>query len=170
MRTALATACMFACALTGAQEKDKAAEKYESKEGKYAIQFPGKPAKSTKKAGGVDLQIAMVQKGLGGFAVIHTDLPPEAVKVAKPKELLDGGQQKGLVESFKAKVTSAKDFEFGKQKYPARELVAEKDQLHLRVHIILADNRLYQVLVVGPKDLTASKEADAFFKSFDIAK
>jgi hypothetical protein len=168
MRTALAIVCMFACALISAQ--DKASEKFESKEGKYLVQFPGKPAKSTKKAGGVDLQIAMVQKGQGGFAVIHTDLPPEAVKVARPKDLLDGGQQKGLIENFKAKVTSAKDFEFGREKYPARELVAEKDQLHLRVQIIVAENRLYQVLVVGPKELTASKEADSFFKSFDIAK
>jgi hypothetical protein len=167
MRTALAMAFMFACALTAAQ--DKTPEKYESKEGKYSVQFPGKPAKSTNKAGGLELQIAMVQKGLGGFLVIHTDLPAETVKVAKPKDLLDGGQ-KGLADNFKAKVTSAKDFEFGKEKYPARELVAEKDQLHLRFQIILADNRLYQVLVVGPKDLTAGKEADAFFKSFDIAK
>jgi hypothetical protein len=168
MRSALAMGFVFACALAGAQ--NKIPDRFESKEGKYSVQFPGKPTKSARKAGGVDLNIAIVEKGTGGFAVIHTDLPSEAVKAAKPKDLLDGGQQKGLVENFKAKVTSARDFQFGPEKYPARELVAEKDQLHLRVRIILAGNRLYQVLVVGPKDLTVGMEADAFFKSFDIAK
>ena len=101
--------------------------------------------------------------------VSSTSISP-TTKIAKPKDLLDGGQQKGFIESFKAKVTSSRDFEFGKEKYPARELVGEKDQLHLRVQIILAGDRLYQLLVVGPKDLTVSKDADAFFKSFEITK
>jgi hypothetical protein len=109
-------------------------------------------------------------QGAGGFGVVYTDLPPETTKLAKAKDLLDGGQQKGLVESFKAKLTSSKDFEFGTQKYPARELVGENDQLHLRIQIILAGDRLYQLLVVGPKDLTSSKEAEAFFKSFELTK
>jgi hypothetical protein len=168
MRTTLALGLIFTCALAVAQDETPA--RFESKEGNYSVQFPGKPAKSTRKAGGVDLHIAIVEKGTGGFAVIHTDLPAEAVRAAKPKDLLDGGQRKGLVESFKAKVTSARDFEFGPEKHPARELVAEKDQFHLRVRMILAGNRLYQVLVVGPRELTASKDADSFFKSFDIAK
>ena len=83
--------------------------------------------KSTKKAGGADLNIALVVQGAGGFGVVYTDLPPETTKLAKAKDLLDGGQQKGLVESFKAKLTSSKDFEFGTQKYPAREIVGEND-------------------------------------------
>jgi hypothetical protein len=144
-------------------------KKFESKEGKYSVAFPGKPTMTTNKAGGIDLNIAIVEKGMGGFAVIHSDLPAEAVKAAKPKDLLEGGQ-KGLVDNFKAKVTSSKDFDFGKQKHPAREILAEKDTINLRIQIILADARLYQVFVVGPKDMVTGKDADEFFKSFEIAK
>ena len=167
MRFAVALAVLFASTLAAGQ--DKPPEKYESREGKYSVQFPGKPNKTTNKAGGIDLHIAIVEMGMGGFAVIHSDLPPEATKVAKPKALLDGGQ-KGLIENFKAKVTSSRDFEFGKEKYPARELVGEKDKLNLRIQIILAGNRLYQVFVVGSKEQIMNKEADAFFSSFEIAK
>jgi hypothetical protein len=167
MRFAVALTVLFASTLAAGQ--DKPLEKYESKVGKYSVQFPGKPNKTTNKAGGIDLHIAIVEMGMGGFAVIHSDLPPEAIKVAKPKDLLDGGQ-KGLIENFKAKVTSSRDFEFGTEKYPARELVGEKDKLKLRIQIILAGNRLYQVFVVGSKEQITGKEADAFFKSFEIAK
>jgi hypothetical protein len=168
MRVALTALLLASCSIAAAQDKSSTG-KFESKEGKYSVQFPDKPEKSSRKSGGVELHIAMSKKGMGGFAVIHSDLPPEAVKVARPKTLLDGGQ-KGLVDNFKAKVTSARDFEFGPAKYPARELIAEKDKLHLRVQIILVENRLYQVLVVGSKDLTAGKDSDAFFKSFAIAR
>jgi hypothetical protein len=170
MRSTFAAALfvLFAAALAAGQA-DQKPEKYASKEGKYIVGFPGKPMVETKKAGGVDLNIAIVVKGLGGFAVIHSDLPAEAAKAAKPKDLIDGGQ-KGLIDNFKAKVSSSKDFEFGKQKYPARELIAQKGATNLRIQIILVDSRLYQILVVGPEDMITGKEADAFFKSFEITK
>jgi hypothetical protein len=166
MRSILA-AGVFALLAAGVEAQD--AKTFESKEGKYTVNFPGKPTTNTSKAGGIDLNITIVEKGGGGYAVIHSDLPAEGVKAAKAKDLLDGGE-KGLVTNFKAKVTSSKDFEFGKQKLPARELVAEKDPLNLRIQIILSGNRLYQVFVVGSKDMVASKETDAFFKSFEITK
>jgi hypothetical protein len=166
MRTALAAA-VFILSATGLAAQ--AAKTYESKEGKYAVGFPGTPKTETKKSGAVDLNISIVEKGSGGFAVIYSDMPAEVVKAAKPKDLLDGGE-KGLVDNFKAKVSSSKNVEFGKQKYPAREILAEKEEIHLRITIILADNRLYQVFVVGPKELTGGKEADEFFKSFEIKK
>jgi hypothetical protein len=150
--------------LTGAAD-----EKYSSKEGRYAVAFPAKPALTNSKAGQIDLNIAIVDQGGSGFAVIFSDLPAEAVKVAKPKDLLDGGE-KGLINNFKAKVSQSMDFEFGKDKWPAREIMAEKDNLQLRLTIILADNRLYQVFVVGSKDVVTGQAADAFFKSFEITK
>jgi hypothetical protein len=152
-----------------AAEQDTPLEKFESKEGRYSVLFPGKPARTTNKAGGIDLHVAVVKVVMGSFAVTHSVLPPEVIQVAKPKDLLDGGQ-KGFIDHFKAKVTSSRDFEFGTEKYPARELVGEKDKLNLRIQIILAGNRQYQVFVVGTKEQIASKEANAFFESFEIEK
>jgi hypothetical protein len=144
-------------------------EKFTSKDGKYAVAFPGSPKTQTTKAGPVDLNITIVEKNMGGFAVIYSDLPAETLKVAKPKDLLDGGQ-KGLIDNFKAKLTKSNDIEFGKDKLPGREIVGEKDAMQLRLTLILKDNRLYQVFVVGPKDLVSGKDADDFFKSFEITK
>ena len=149
----------------GAQD-DK---KYESKEGRFRVAFPGTPKTVTRKTNDIDVNIVIVGRGKGGLAVIYSDLPPEKVKTAKPKDLLDGGE-KGLINNFKAKVTSSKDVEFGKEKYPARELVGEKDAVHLRITLVLAGNRLYQVFVAGPKELVNGKEADDFIKSFEITK
>jgi hypothetical protein len=170
MRSTLAafTIVLSAGAVTAQGEK-----KYESKEGKYSIAFPSKPMPTPSKAGGVELNMMFAEKGDGGFIVMHADFPAEMAKLQKPKELLDNGQ-KGLVEKFEAKVATSKDFEFGKQKYPAREIVCEKKiengPIYLRIQIIVADNRLYQVFVVGPKEMVTNKEADTFFKSFEITK
>ena len=143
-------------------------KKFESKEGKYSVGFPGTPKMSTSKGGDIDVNIAIAEKGSGGFAVMYSDLPAEAAK-QKSKDLLDGGQ-KGLVDNFKAKVTKSTDVEFGKQKYPARQILAEKEAIHLRITIILAEKRLYQVFIVGQKEMVEGKEADEFVKSFEIVK
>jgi hypothetical protein len=144
-------------------------EKYTSKEGRFAATFPGKPTTTTSKAGQIDLNITLVDQGGSGFAVIFSDLPADAVKVTKPKDLLDGGE-KGLVTNFKAKVSQSTDFPFGPDKLPAREIRAEKENLQLRLMIILAENRLYQVFVVGTKETVTGKAADDFFMSFAITK
>ena len=63
-----------------------------------------------------DLNIAMVVKGAGGFGVIYTDLPPETTKRCQAERPARRRPEKGLVENFKAKLTSSKDFEFGRAK------------------------------------------------------
>jgi hypothetical protein len=147
---------------------------YESKAGKYKVVFPGTPEVSSKKTDDGELNSATVAFKGGGFIVLYTDLSADNVK-KKPKAILDGGVE-GLIESFKPKITSTKDIEFGKQKYPARQisgeayLAEEGISINLRLTLILADNRLYQVFVFGPKDLPKGKEADKFFESFEITK
>lgn len=145
------------------------AKKFASKDGKFGAKFPDEPKVITQKAGDIPMVITIVEKGKGGFAVIYSDMPAEIVKAAPAAKLLEGGET-GLVSNFKAKVTKSGEITFksGDKKYPAREIIAEKDDLHLRVTIILAGNRLYQVFVVGPKELITGKEADEFFKSFEI--
>ena len=146
-------------------------KKIESKEGKFSATFPDQPKTVTQKAGGLELTINSVEKDKAVYAVIYSDMPDEVVKATPGAKLLEGGE-KGLVDNFKAKVSKSGETKFksnGKE-YPAREIMAEKDDLHLRVMIILVDKRLYQVFVVGPKDMVTGKAADEFFKSFELAK
>ncbi len=169
MRTILTVAVLvvFSATLTAADTK------FESKEGKYSAKFPGeeKPKTISQKAGGLDLYITIVEKGKGGYAVIYSDVTPDVVKAAPAAQLLAGGQ-KGLEDNFKAKITKsgeAKVLANGKE-YPARDILAEKEEMHLRIMLILVDNRLYQVFVVGSKELVSGPDADAFIKSFELAK
>src|SRR5262245_29932467 len=168
MRTILAMTVLALGVSTLVAQDDK---KFESKDGKFSAKFPSEPKVLPQKAAGLDLVITIAEKKKegGGFAVIYSDMPADVVKAAPAQKLLEGGE-KGLVDNFKAKVTKSKETTFGKQKFPAREILGEKDDLHLRITIILAENRLYQVFVVGPKDLVNGKEADAFFESFEINK
>jgi hypothetical protein len=172
MRTTLLLAGLVLVAGPLAAHDDK---KYESRAGKYAVEFPGKPMVETKKTDEGELNIASVAEKGGGFMVIYTDLPADKLKDTKPKDLLASGE-KGLVDGFKAKINSSKDIEFGKDKYPARQLTAtafipdEAVTINLRLTIILANNRLYQVFVFGPKELPTSPEANKFFDSFEITK
>lgn len=170
MRTIL-TAAVLACAGGLAAAADT---KYESKEGQFKAAFPGAEAPKTTvtKAGGLDLSITIAEKDKKtGYAVIYSDLDAKAVQGAPAAKLLEGGQ-KGLADNFKAKIVNGTETQFktnGKE-YPAREIMAEKDDLSLRVTLILVDTRLYQVFVVGPKDVVTGKEADDFVKSVEITK
>jgi hypothetical protein len=165
MRTILAVAAL-ALATAGLTAQDD--KKYE-KEGKFTAKFPNGPAQQTKTAGGLTMKIFLADymKGKGGFMVTYSDLPPEVLKAPKPEQVLESSE-KGLVENFKAKITKSAPIKFGAKMLPAREIVAERDEFHLRGTIVLVGNRLYQVYVFGAKDFTMSKDADDFLASFAI--
>ena len=165
MRTFIAAIVIMCCASLAIAE-DK---KYVSKEGKFTVDFgSGEPMTLKQKAGDLELNITSATKGTGSYMVLYSDLPEGTIKSKKPKEIFDVSE-KGL----KFKVTGSKDTEFGKDKLPAREITAstaDKDPIQLRIIMMLADKRLYQVMVAGPKEVVEGKDADAFFKSFEIVK
>lgn len=169
MRSIIATAALLlATGALAAQDK-----KYESKEGKFAISFPGTPTSDSKKVGDLTIYTtALDAKGVA-YMVIYSDLPPEGVKASKPEEILDNGE-KGLVTNFKAKVTKSQATTFGAAKYPARHVLAEikvdATTLQMRLLIILVNNRVYQVLALGSGDTVTGKAADQFFESLEIRK
>jgi hypothetical protein len=145
-------------------------DKYTSKEGKFKIQFPegAKVEKETKKAGNVDMYLTMVKDGDKAYITIYMDLPAAAKDVAA-KMILDSAE-KGSVQQSGGKVESSKDIEFGKEKYPGREFVVDKDGVKVRNRAILVETRLYLVLVGGPKDFATTKDAGKFLDSFELTK
>ncbi len=149
-----------------AQEK-----KYESKEGKFAVGFTGVPKSDSKKVGELTMHTTSIEGKGVGFMVIYADLPADTVKDMKADEILTNGE-KGLVNGFKAKVTKSASSTFGKNKLPSREVTAEVDvdgaTLHLRLLLVLADGRLYQVLAIGSKENVFGVGSNVFFDSFEI--
>src|SRR5262245_10271227 len=145
-------------------------EKYTSKEGKFAIQFPAgsKVKTATQKAGGISLNLASVESDGKTYVTMYTELPEAATKLP-PKTLLDA-MEKGAVDKSGAKLDSSKDITFGKDKLPGRESVMDKDGNKITARLILADMRVYMVMVGGPKDFATSKDATKFLDSFEITK
>ncbi len=145
--------------------------KYDSKDGKFTAKFPGeeKPTTITKKSGALDMVITSVEVEKSAYAVIYSDLPVESVNQVPLTKMLEGGE-KTFTENLKAKVTKSSEIKFkgnGKE-YAAREFVATKDDMHFRVRIMLIDNRLYQIFVIGDKKTVSSETAEDFLKSFDL--
>jgi hypothetical protein len=145
-------------------------EKYKSKEGKFEIQFPAdkKVETETKKASGLDMYMATVKDGDKAFIAMYMDFPA-AAKDIPAKTILDGAE-KGSVSQSGGKLEKSKDIEFGKNKYPGRELLVEKDGNKIRTLIILAETRMYVIAVGGPKDFATTKDASKFLDSFEITK
>jgi hypothetical protein len=168
MRSLIATALIAAGAGGLLAQEPKT---YESKEGKFSAKFPSPPKVEAKTSGGLTLNMfnADFDKGKGGYLVSYSDLSPELLKAPLPEQVL-ASSEKGLVDTFKAKVTKSAAAPFGPKKYPAREIAAERDDWNMRCLLILVGDRMYQVSVYGPKDFIAGKDADAFLASFALTQ
>ena len=52
----------------------------------------------------------------------------------------------------------------------ARDVLIEKTGFFLRNRIVIAGSRLYQVMVLGSKEVVTSASADKFLASFEVTK
>ena len=138
---------------------------YESRTGKFKVVFPGgaKPKTSERDLGKLTQYSFQVETKRRAFDVTYFDLPASI----EAKKLFDLSE-KGAVG--KDKLLSSIDTTFGRDKLPCREILIKKDQLILRMVMVLADDRLYLLTVGGPEDFTTSKEAYAFYETFEITK
>jgi hypothetical protein len=101
------------------------------------------------------------------FIVSYIDTPPEASK-NPPGPRLD--KIRDASKGADGKLISEKDVTVGEEKYPGRDMVIDKAGVVIRTRIVLADKRLYQVMVQGTKEFVTSPTANRFFDSFDVTK
>ncbi|MBA4190104.1 MAG: hypothetical protein C0467_19130 [Planctomycetaceae bacterium] len=145
---------------------------YASTEGRYKVQFPGAvktetvPIKADK--GELNLTIDLVElRGGTSFLVTFVDASDEVAKLpaeGRLDKVRDGNK------GTDGKVVADKPIAVGVEKYPGRDVLIEKSEGFLRNRAVIAGNRLYQVMVQGPKDVVTSPSADRFFDSFEITK
>ena len=139
----------------------------------FAVKFPGKP-KETKASPGTKLGKLKVvtatyaDAAANVFMASHTEFPEGTGKPENLAAILDGVRD-GLKGSD-GTALAEDEVEFGREKLPGRELTVRKDEQYVRVLAVVRGDRLYQVGVVGTKEFTRSKEADAFLKSFELKK
>lgn len=143
-------------------------------DGKYRVKFPGAPRLSTKDAntavGDLQVAVAVYANSDGGVLMVsYTDFPESATKPANHGTLFDGIRD-GVKGGGKL-VSDEKNLTYGPDKLPFREFVVEKDRKQrIRCRVILRDNRVYQLAVIGTAEFVGGKEATAFLESFELTK
>src|SRR5262245_27186497 len=169
-RTFAVVGLLVGLAIAGAQPPEF--KLYASMEGRYKVLFPG--AVTTEEVaipnGKDELTLtvdAVELRGGTSFMVTYIDAPADVAKMpAGPRlnKVRDGNK------GTDGKVLEEKDLTIGTEKYPARDVLIEKPSTHIRNRIVIAGNRLYQVMIQGPKDVVTSPSADKFLDSFEITK
>lgn len=147
-------------------------KQYASPAGKYKAQFPGEVKSETTelKTGKEKLKLTLDMVELKGdtvFMVSFVDAPDEIAKTpanTRLDKVRDGNKGEG------GKVVAEANITFGAEKYPGRDILLETPNGFIRNRVVIAGNRLYQVMVQGTKEVVTSASADKFIGSFEITK
>jgi hypothetical protein len=156
-----------------------AEEEYSPKGGNFSVQFPGRPkeASQTTKSpiGDVKVYTATYATKEGNvYMVSYSDLPSGATKAENLDTLFEGVREgaKGKDGNAKVIVGERYDYTRDKLKLPAYklELTNEKNNQSLKFRIVINENRLYQLAVVGSPEFAKSSSAAEFLNSFELSK
>jgi hypothetical protein len=158
--------------LGGAMAQPPEFKLFASTEGRYKILFPGPVKTDTVQAktgkGEVTVTIDSVELRAGtSFLVSFVDAPDDAARqppASRFEKVRDANK------GTDGKVVDEKDQVVGPEKFPARDVLIEKPSGWIRNRIVIAGNRLYQVMIQGPKEVVTSPSADRFLASFEVTK
>jgi hypothetical protein len=145
---------------------------FASSAGRYKVLFPGAVKSETtdvKTPAGdrkLTLDTVEVSEALV-FLVTYIDTPDDVAKAPAGPRL---EKVRDATKGTDGKVLADKEVAVGADKHPGRDVLIEKPAAVLRVRIVIAGNRLYQVMIQGPKEFVTAKDADRFFDSFEITR
>ena len=180
MATGLATA---GCGQSGWRD-------FNSAEGKYSVQFPGKPEdRSATYKGGLQAHHHMVELDKATFLVSFIDLPPGQPfdyartiqgmagrvggTVTKQSDwTIDGNNGK----EFEMKITSTPYFpdgwvaSAGNEGKPVELQLTKPKVGFVSSRMVVINNRLYQIVVIGEEATNDNADVKKFFESFQVTK
>ena len=149
---------------------------FTSDEGGFRIKFPGAPkvTEPTAKSAVGDLKVTVATYANADgstFMVSFADYPEAATKPDKLATLLDGIRDNVKGRDGKL-VGDDKSGPFGADKLPGREFTVDKEKAKQRIkfRVLIKDNRVYQVVAIGPTAFVNGKDATAFLESFELTK
>jgi hypothetical protein len=160
--------------LVAAAKDDKDAWKeLAPKDGGFVVMMPGTPVERKEEdlktpSGPIELHIFEVErkKEETAYVVLYCEIPESALKNSTDEKRLDYAKKRA-VAGTKGKLKVEKKLKLGS--HPGRELhfeVEGKGLVRLRMYVV--KDKLYQLLVAGPKNQVTSKDADKFLESFKL--
>lgn len=158
-------------AVGGAADPAPEFRQYASSAGRYKVLFPGPARTETTEVktptGTATVTLDATTAGGVTYLVSFVDVPDEVAKrPAGPR--LD--KVRDAAKGTDGTVVTDKELTVGDEKFPARDVVVVKPDGAIRNRIVIAGNRLYQVMARGPKDAVTGAAADRYFASFEVTK
>lgn len=163
-------ACMFLLVLIGCQQAPTWKE-FESAQGGFAVLMPGTPTEQRQTAktasGSIDAHMFVVDHGDVAYMVAYSDYPNTMIQERTPKLILDGARD-GAVANAKGRLLNESSVSMNG--HPGREVHVEPvgGKVTITARIFLVGRRLYQVMVLMPKEKASSKDVNKFLDSFRI--
>jgi hypothetical protein len=165
-------ACLLSAPLKAREKGSASWKEVANKDGGFVVLMPGTAVSQTESlrtpSGPIDLVMYIVErkKEETVYIAMFCEMPENVFKMGTDEQRLDYARKRA-VASTKGKLVSEKKIKLGT--YPGRELVFElenKGQVRQRVYAV--KDKLYQLLVSGPREQTTSKDADRFLDSFKL--
>ncbi len=119
----------------------------------------------------IDLHIFSGQLGDTGYFVSYWDYPPGLVQPDRLEEMLDGSRDGSVAQVSGRLIREGKLTLMG---HPGRELLIETgsqtgpEARRLQGRLFIVGNRMYQIMVVAPKDQKSRPEPGAFLQSLKL--
>jgi hypothetical protein len=153
-------------------------KEFSPEEGGFTILLPGVPKEQTRKEKGpggkeestLHLFTVDLKTSTSAYQVAYTVDPNLAKADADALKGMLERVRRGAEDSLRGKLLSEKKITL-EEKYPGVEIQVEIPEGRVyRSRVYVVEDRLYQMTVLGPKDVTQSKEADQFLDSFKLSK
>ncbi|KAM3101875.1 hypothetical protein ACKFKF_06325 [Phormidesmis sp. 146-12] len=151
-------------------------EEFKSQTGKFSVTSPIALREETKTldtmAGKINLHMFTATEKNKAYFVAYADYPEQLLKVSNPEKMLDGARD-GAVSNVNGKLVDEKKVSIDGS--PGRELTIEAKGSNgqdgtVKARVFLVKNRLYQAMVVAPKEEVNATEMDAFLQSFKLSQ
>jgi len=145
-----------------AEQSPASWKEFNSKAGRFAIEFPGIPKESAQPVGEFTLKIHQLRTSFE-YSVMYADYP-EWVSDKDPalaRKVLDNGLE-GAVAAVKSKLLDVQ--EIALDNHPGRQYTERMpDGSILRGKTFLVGSRLYQIAITTPKEEDAPDAARQFY-------
>jgi hypothetical protein len=158
--------------VAGAADPAPGFQPFASSAGRYKVLFPG-PVKTettevkTPSGGTATVTLDAAKAGGVTYLVSYVDVP-DAVAQQPPGPRLD--KVRDAHKGTDGRLLADKELTVGGEKYPARDVLVGRPDGTLRVRVVIAGSRLYQVMARGPREGVTGADADRYFGSFEVTK
>ena len=129
----------------------------------FTAEFPTEPQAKENDSKTGTRYFSQLENGNLAYFVEVALLPANLNKTSQ--QIFDDYSQ-GSAKEVKGQVKAVSDVSLAGN--PGREFTIENDTMVLRVRLYVVQRRLYQILVVGTKDLINSAETERFQNSFQL--